>query len=222
MKKIYITSIFLVLLLTGCSSNDTNNYVGGNLKSDENAIINSTLDNNTAPETAPTPEASKISIPPEAPKEPKIEMIGDFSTKIYDKNSERQNNVEITCSKINQYVVKAGDTFSFCDTVGKATPKEGYEKAKIFEKDGDVTEGYGGGNCQVSTTLFNAVRNLDGIEILERHDHSNKVPYATAGNDAAVAYGGYDFKFVNNNSFDIKINSTTDGNYVTVTIDKIS
>lgn len=70
------------------------------------------------------------------------------------------------------------------------------------------------GNCQVSTTIFNSVRNLPGIEIIERHDHSNKVPYAKAGDDAAVAHGGYDFKFKNNNDYDIKLVVETNGDEV--------
>lgn len=77
------------------------------------------------------------------------------------------------------------------------------------------------GNCQVSTTIFNVVRNLSGIEIIERHDHSNKVPYAKAGDDAAVAHGGYDFKFKNNNSYDIKILVETTGSDVIAKINKI-
>ena len=77
------------------------------------------------------------------------------------------------------------------------------------------------GNCQVSTTVFNAVRNLPGIEILERHNHSNKVPYAKAGDDAAVAHGGYDFKFKNNYDYDIIIRAETDGNNITVSVIKV-
>ena len=76
------------------------------------------------------------------------------------------------------------------------------------------------GNCQVSTTIFNAVRNIQGIEIIERHNHSNKVPYAKPGDDAAVAHGGYDFKFKNNNTFDIMLHVTTDKLNIIVTITK--
>ena len=76
------------------------------------------------------------------------------------------------------------------------------------------------GNCQVSTTLFNAVRNLEGIEIIERHNHSNKVQYANTGDDAAVAHGSYDFKFKNNNNFDIIIHASTDRTNVVISIHK--
>ena len=70
-----------------------------------------------------------------------------------------------------------GETFSFCNTVGKATPEEGYKKADVFDKDGNVIKGYGGGNCQISSTLYNALLELPNIEIIERHKHSKKVYY---------------------------------------------
>ena len=104
--------------------------------------------------------------------------IASFSTKIYTPNDEaRQNNIRITCSKLNGTVVKSGETFSFCDTVGKATPEEGYQKADIFDKNGNIIKGYGGGNCQISSTLYNALLTLPNISIIERHKHSKKVYY---------------------------------------------
>ena len=57
---------------------------------------------------------------------------------------------------------------------------------------------FGGGNCQVSSTLYNAVLAVSSLSITERHEHSNDVPYVKDGKDAAVAYGSYDFKFINN------------------------
>ena len=114
-------------------------------------------------------------------------QISNFETKIYTKDSDRQKNISITCSTLNNTIVNNGDTFSFCDTVGKATTDKGYKEADVFVK-GDVVEALGGGNCQVSTTLYNAVLSLDGIEIIERHSHSNSVPYITKGQDAAVSY----------------------------------
>ena len=59
--------------------------------------------------------------------------------------------------------------------------------------------------CQVSTTLYNAVLQVPELEVVERHQHSGHVPYIQSGNDAAIAYGTYDFKFKNNTSNVIKI-----------------
>ena len=147
-------------------------------------------------------------------------QISEFSTKIYTKDKERQNNINITCSSLNDTYVEIGDTFSFCNTVGKATTSKGYKKADVF-KDGEVVQALGGGNCQVSTTLYNAVLKVDGLDVTERHKHSNSVPYIKKGKDAAVAYGSYDFKFVNNTSNRIKISASCDSDYVYIKLFKL-
>lgn len=77
---------------------------------------------------------------------------------------------------------------------------------------------FGGGNCQVSSTLYNAVLSVPELLVVERHEHSNYVPYVPKGKDAAVAYGSYDFKFTNNTGNDIKISCTTDGENITATL----
>ena len=82
-------------------------------------------------------------------------------------------------------------------------------------------KGFGGGNCQVSSTLYNAVLEVPSLEVTERHEHSNDVPYVEDGKDAAVAYGSYDFKFVNNTGNDIKIKASTDNSSVTITINSL-
>lgn len=130
--------------------------------------------------------------------------IAKFSTKIYTKKSERQNNISITCKALSSKKVNPGETFSFCNTVGKATTAKGYQEADIYV-DGKKEKGLGGGNCQVSTTLYNAVLKVPGLEVVERHQHSNHVPYIQDGKDAAVAFGSYDFKFKNNTGKTIKI-----------------
>lgn len=147
--------------------------------------------------------------------------ISSFSTKIYTKDDSRQNNLSITCSTLNGKIVKSGETFSFTKTIGPSTSSKGYEEADIFDSNGNKKKGYGGGNCQVSSTLYNAVLNTSGLSVIERHEHSNKVPYVPKDKDAAVAYGSVDFKFRNDNNFDIKINCSTDGNYVYVTLYRI-
>lgn len=130
--------------------------------------------------------------------------ISNFSTKIFNKDEERQNNIGITCKTLSTKEIQPGETFSFCDTVGKATHDKGYEEADIYV-DGRKEQGLGGGNCQVSTTLYNAVLKVPELEVVERHQHSGHVPYVEDGNDAAVAYGNYDFKFKNNTENVIKI-----------------
>lgn len=145
-------------------------------------------------------------------------QIATFTTKIYSTDSARQNNISITCATLNETVVKNGETFSFCNTVGQASSSKGYQEADIFDKDGNKKKGLGGGNCQVSTTLYNAVLSVPSLVVTERHAHSNNVPYIEKGRDAAVAYGSYDLKFKNDYGNDIKILSSTDGSNVTTTL----
>ena len=77
---------------------------------------------------------------------------------------------------------------------------------------------FGGGNCQVSSTLYNAVLDAPGLVVTERHEHSNNVPYVQKGKDAAVAYGSYDFKFRNDTGHDVKITCSSDDSSVTTNI----
>ena len=140
------------------------------------------------------------------------------STTLYSKDSERQHNIQLTCSSLNGTIVKNGETFSFCSTVGPATSEKGYQKADIFDNKGNKKKGYGGGNCQISSTLYNAVMAVPNLEVVERHPHSNKVPYVKKGKDAAVAYGSYDFKFKNNTGNDIRILAGVDSSCVTTSL----
>ena len=143
------------------------------------------------------------------------EPLSEFTTKIYSTDSARQNNINITCNTLNGTVVNNRETFSFCNTVGKATTDKGYQEADIYDHGGKKEKGLGGGNCQVSSTLYNAVLKVNSLKVTERHAHSNKVPYVEKGKDAAVAYGSYDLKFVNNTGYSIKIYASTDGRTVT-------
>ena len=153
MKKFYMFLLILPLVLTGCSFNKINKL---------NTSANNTSSYNT----------TKISI-----KKPVEEILYSFSTEILDKSEGRQTNIQLTCSALNGTIVNSGNTFSFCDTVGPATTEKGYKKAKIFGADGEVTMGLGGGNCQVSSTLYNAVLQDPNFEIVERHPHAQRVYY---------------------------------------------
>ncbi len=77
------------------------------------------------------------------------------------------------------------------------------------------------GNCQVSSTLYNAVLNIPTLKIIERSEHGKEVGYVPKGKDAAVSYGSLDFKFKNDNAYKVKLNLTTDDKNITATIFKI-
>ena len=148
-------------------------------------------------------------------------IISEFATKIHNKDSERQNNITITCKTLNGIEVKPGETFSFCNTVGKSTSDKGYQEADVYVE-GKKEQALGGGNCQVSTTLYNAVLQIPELEVLERHEHSGYVPYIEKGKDAAVAFGSYDFKFKNNTDSTIKIVMDNSADNIVARILKVS
>ena len=176
---------------------------------------NSIQMNSNITNTSITPQISNESKPKTE------ELISSFSTKIYTKDSARQNNISITSSALNETIVANGSTFSFCNTVGQATSDKGYQEADIFDNEGNKKKGLGGGNCQVSTTLYNAVLKVPNLVVTERHEHSNKVPYIETGKDAAVAYGSYDLKFRNDTGSDIKIKSEATSDNITITLYKL-
>ena len=221
MKKIIIMFIILGLISIGVGI-----YITNRNKSSENnnpsydSARLSTSDSESTTKNSDTNQNTDNSNTHTENKQESETQISEFTTKIYTKDDERQNNISITCSSLNDTYVEVGDTFSFCNTVGKATTSKGYEKADVF-KDGEVIQALGGGNCQVSTTLYNAVLEVDGLDVTERHKHSNSVPYIKNGKDAAVSYGTYDFKFKNNTGNKIKISASCDSDYVYIKLFKL-
>jgi vancomycin resistance protein YoaR len=129
--------------------------------------------------------------------------IGNYLTYYRASNQERSHNIELAAEAINNHVVFPGETFSFNEVVGKRTVEKGYKRAPVIVK-GELSEDIGGGICQVSSTLFNAV-SLKGIEIVERYSHSRSVPYVPPGKDATVSWWGPDFVFKNEYSYPILI-----------------
>lgn len=148
------------------------------------------------------------------------EKISSFSTKIIDDDEDRDTNIRITCNEINGTIIKNGEEFSFNKVAGNPTPDRGYKKAGVFI-DGELKKGYGGGNCQVSTTIYNAVNKIDGIKVTERHEHGKEVGYIEIGKDSTVVYDDLDLKFENNTGYDIKLYTELSDNKVKVKVNKL-
>ena len=148
------------------------------------------------------------------------EEISSFSTNIIDNDNDRDTNIRITCNKINCTIVKNGEEFSFNKVAGNPTPDRGYKKAGVFI-DGELKKGYGGGNCQVSTTIYNAVNKIDGIKVTERHEHGKEVGYIEMGKDSTVVYDSLDLKFENNTGYDIKLYVKLSDNKVEVKVNSL-
>lgn len=130
---------------------------------------------------------------PEATESP-VALAG-FETQILDAEPSRVRNLELCAATLDGVKVEPGAEFSFNGAVGERTSAKGYEKAKVLI-DGKRDYAIGGGVCQISSTLFNAAE-AAGMEILERHTHTNDVHYIELGRDAAVAFGTQDFRFRN-------------------------
>lgn len=121
--------------------------------------------------------------------------LGAYTTYYNPTNEERATNIALSAEAIHGAVVFPGEIFSFNETVGERTEDKGYKRAPVIVQ-GEFAEDIGGGICQVSSTLFNAV-DLHGIEMVERFTHSRSVPYVPPGRDATVSWWGPDFSFKN-------------------------
>ena len=146
--------------------------------------------------------------------------IASFSTSFKGNDGAgRVHNLKKGVEKLHGVIVKPGREFSFNDTVGARTEKNGWEKAATIVYGNTFEDDYGGGICQVSTTLFVAVAK-SGLRWTERTHHSFPSSYVPKGLDATVNYGSKDFRFVNNTDYPIYITSTisTSGKEMTVAI----
>ncbi|MCX8131342.1 MAG: VanW family protein [Clostridia bacterium] len=149
-----------------------------------------------------------------------IKLLGSFTTIILDQRDERTNNIRLASERLDYVKVGPGEEFSFNEVLGKRTPGKGYEKAPIIiktEKGPKKTYGIGGGICQLSSTLYNAVEEA-GLKITERHSHSKAVGYVHKGKDAMVLYGSADFRFINPGNYPIMIRVFISGDKLTVRI----
>lgn len=131
------------------------------------------------------------------------DLLSSFRTSFTSSNSNRSTNIRLCSEKINGTVLMPGETFSFNQVVGKRTPEAGFKPATAYSA-GKVVQEYGGGICQVSSTLYNAVL-YSNLEIVERTNHGYKPSYVKPGLDATVSWGGPDFKFKNNRDYPIRI-----------------
>lgn len=142
--------------------------------------------------------------------------LGTYSTRYDVSNTNRTNNVKLSSQKINGTIIMPGEIFSYNQTVGKRTIESGFKEAGAYAN-GQVIQEVGGGICQVSSTLYNAVLYAN-LEIVERSNHYFESSYVPAGRDATVSWGTLDFKFKNNRKYPIKITSSSKNGIETVTI----
>ena len=131
-------------------------------------------------------------------------------------NKNRNTNVRLAAEAINGTVLQPGEEFSFNGVVGQRTEAKGYKGAAAYNN-GEVVQEIGGGVCQISTTLYNAVYRA-GLEISFRRSHTFEPNYITPGQDATVSWEQPDFKFINNSSTAIGIRASYADQKATVSI----
>ena len=132
------------------------------------------------------------------------DVLGEYTTTV-NGSSVRKNNVRLAGEKCN-VILLPGEEFSYNKTVGKRTKENGFGEAGAY-LNGETVQEVGGGVCQTSSTLYNAVV-LSNLEVTERTNHTYISSYVPIGRDATVSWGGPDFKFKNNRDYPIKIEAS--------------
>lgn len=150
------------------------------------------------------------------PAEAFPDQLGTFYTSYATSGYNRSNNVELATRTINDIVLMPDEVFSYNSTLGQRTPGRGYLPAGVYVN-GKVSTDYGGGICQVSSTLYNAVL-IANLEVLDRTSHYFYPGYVPPGQDATVSWGAPDFKFKNNRDYPIRIVGEASSGDLTVSI----
>lgn len=143
-------------------------------------------------------------------------LLSSYTTYFDVHNVNRTYNINVAADALDNQFIKPDEVFSFNHLVGPRSRETGYKEALIIMQD-QFIPGIGGGVCQVSSTLYNAVL-LAGLEVIERSNHSLPVDYVPLGRDATVAYGGKDLKFRNNTAGYLLIRTKVRGGALVVKI----
>lgn len=139
--------------------------------------------------------------------------IAQYSTQFDTGQEGRTYNITVAAAALDGVLLAPGEDFSFNRVVGPRSTETGYKSANVIINN-ELVPGIGGGVCQVSSTLYNAVL-LANLKIIERSNHTLPVSYVPMGQDATVVYGATDFKFTNNKESYIYIKSIVEGNTIT-------
>lgn len=144
------------------------------------------------------------------------DLLATFSTKYQASNVNRTTNLRLAANKINGTVLLPDEEFSYNKTVGERTIAAGFKEAPVFNA-GRVENGLGGGICQISSTLYDAVV-MANLDVTVRRNHQFVTSYVKAGADATVVWGSQDFKFKNTRKYPVRITATVQGGTATVQV----
>ncbi len=131
------------------------------------------------------------------------DVLGSYTTSYTSSNANRSHNVALAASSINEKILLPGESLSYNESLGRRTPEAGYKMAGAYSN-GETVQEYGGGICQISSTLYVAVLKAN-LKIEERLCHMFTVGYVPLGLDATVDYGTVDFVFSNDTDFPVKV-----------------
>ena len=149
------------------------------------------------------------------------DLLGACLTKFPNSGPNRRSNLQLCASKIDEYIVYPGETFSYNEVVGQRTEEAGFLPAPAYV-DGEEKEEIGGGACQISSTLYAATA-FAFLETVERSNHMFKVSYMQRGTDATVTIPAegkiIDFKFRNNKLFPVKIKAYFNNDESTINVE---
>ncbi|MBP6628217.1 MAG: VanW family protein [Kofleriaceae bacterium] len=143
-------------------------------------------------------------------------VLGTHTTRFSVSDKERNFNLKLAASKVNGFVLKPGQEFSFNTVVGERSEKQGYKVAHVIQA-GEMVDGLAGGTCQISTTLF-AASFFAGLEVVRQTPHSRPSVYAPLGLDATVVWPTTDLKLSNSYDFPIAIHYRVAAGLATVEI----
>lgn len=152
----------------------------------------------------------------EKKKEGKYILLGSYTTTYTTNDVARERNMLVTAACLNFRCIPPKTEFSFNRAVGAVTAAKGFVPAPVIEDDGSLKYELGGGMCQVSSTLYNAVLTA-GLPVLERHPHSRPVSYVPPGRDATV-YDDKDFRFLNDRGYPLLLRLWIGDGQLTVAI----
>jgi vancomycin resistance protein YoaR len=144
------------------------------------------------------------------------QKIATFSTNVADSTGGRKHNVKLALEKFNGFIIEPNQQVSFNEVTGEHSIENGYKSATIIYN-GEFTDGIGGGVCQASTTLYNALL-LSGVEINEVHKHTLPEFYVPFALDAMVSEYTSDLRFTNTTEYPMYIHTFSDANSVTVEV----
>ncbi|MFL6562330.1 MAG: VanW family protein, partial [Bacillus sp. (in: firmicutes)] len=143
-------------------------------------------------------------------------VVASYTTHFNSGTVGRTKNIELSAKAINNVILGTNDSFSYNTTVGPSDAEHGYQKAPEINY-GKLVEGYGGGICQTSSTLYNAIDQL-AVKYIEKNHHSLTVGYVPKGRDATVSYGGKDFRFQNTTGVPLILKAIVNGGSLTVEV----